>query len=562
MAAANDVEDFVTCGVCFCEYDDVGKKPKFLQCSHTVCLSCLKGIRDGDTITCPFCRDTFVKFDVESLPNNPYALHMLKFKEKKEPPKPVEIPIAPVEVHWCLTCGSAEKLGCSSSGHSSVNMTINTIKNLESLLKLKEELLAMKDSGTNKLAMAIQERQKVQEQLALIMKSIQCSGEEVQKLQDENNLRMTEMVSVLERNGSKTDSQDVAEKKSLFFSELMSLVDGSTADDTTETLKQKMTTLVEMHEQQLCEATAVASEYDFRRKVKITVHLYDENDQLIPTLPLLEKGFRFQPLSPALKGNPIRQDSLLLSYAVFSLLQRQKIPLNIKEPQQSAVAASNSSSTTTTAKDPKKKPKTIAKIEKEIKLTIESSPVTLPPSVFPSSSKFVLNPTSVFILRLFHTGNLYGEIRFNPVLRLPWIMELMQKLGDFCFQSQKIFCNAIDKVVPRVYVLFPITNQQFQPEIPNAIDTNKMSTYDLKADLIDEVGITLVKTSSGKVTGWSFVFPLEEFRNPKNEIHVKKLLANDLFGRVISHNMLESVTKLSLTNKLERTNYTVTIESQ
>jgi hypothetical protein len=63
-------------------------------------------------------------------------------------------------------------------------MTVSTIKNLEALLKLKEELLAMKDSGTNKLAMAIQKRQKVQEQLALIMKSIQCSEEEVQKLQD------------------------------------------------------------------------------------------------------------------------------------------------------------------------------------------------------------------------------------------------------------------------------------------------------------------------------------------------------------------------------------------
>ncbi len=117
--------------------------------------------------------------------------------------------------------------------------------------------------------------------------------------------------------------------------------------------------------------------------------------------------------------------------------------------------------------------------------------------------------------------------------------------------------------MPRVYVLFPITNQQFQPEIPNVIDTNTSSTYVFKADVIDEIGITLVKTSSGKVTGWSFVFPLEEFRNPKNEIHVKKLLANDLFGRVISHQMLESVTKLSLTTiKSERTNYTVTIESQ
>ncbi len=328
-------------------------------------------------------------------------------------------------------------------------MTINTIKNLESLLKLKEELLAMKDSGTNKLAMAIQERQKVQEQLALIMKSIQCSGEEVQKLQDENNFRMTEMVSVLERNGSKTDSQDVPVQKGLFFSELMSLVDGSTADDTTETLKQKMTTLVEMHEQKLCEAIAVASEYDLRRKVKITVHLYDENDQAIPTLPLLEKGFRLQPLSPALKGNPIRQDSILLSYAVFSLLQRQKIPLKIKEPQQSAVA-SNSSSTPVTAKDPKKKPKTVTKIEKKIKSTTKSSPVTLPPNVFPSNSKFVLNESSVFILRIFQSGNPKGEIRFNPVFRLPWITEFMQKLGEFCFQSQKIFCNTINKVTPEI----------------------------------------------------------------------------------------------------------------
>ncbi len=42
MAAASDVEDFITCGVCFFEYDHDDRKPKFLQCSHTVCLSCLK----------------------------------------------------------------------------------------------------------------------------------------------------------------------------------------------------------------------------------------------------------------------------------------------------------------------------------------------------------------------------------------------------------------------------------------------------------------------------------------------------------------------------------------
>ena len=41
-AVADESEDFVTCGVCLCEYDDGIKKPKFLPCSHSLCLSCLK----------------------------------------------------------------------------------------------------------------------------------------------------------------------------------------------------------------------------------------------------------------------------------------------------------------------------------------------------------------------------------------------------------------------------------------------------------------------------------------------------------------------------------------
>jgi hypothetical protein len=36
-------------------------------------------------ITCPFCREMILSLDVASLPNNSYALHMLRFKEKKAP---------------------------------------------------------------------------------------------------------------------------------------------------------------------------------------------------------------------------------------------------------------------------------------------------------------------------------------------------------------------------------------------------------------------------------------------------------------------------------------------
>jgi hypothetical protein len=53
MATANvtnDLEHFLNCGVCFCEFDEETRKPKFLQCAHTVCLKCLQ-------VCVPYVRD-------------------------------------------------------------------------------------------------------------------------------------------------------------------------------------------------------------------------------------------------------------------------------------------------------------------------------------------------------------------------------------------------------------------------------------------------------------------------------------------------------------------------
>jgi hypothetical protein len=314
-------------------------------------------------------------------------------------------------------------------------MTADTIKNLESLLKLKEELLKMKDIGTNKLAMAIQERRKVQEQLALIKKSVQSSEEEVQKLQDDNNLRLAEWISILEGSGSKDGAQDGQPKKELFFSEMMSLVDGSTEEDTTETLKEKMEKLIELYERNYCEATAIASEYELRKKLKIAVHLFDENDRRIPTVPWLEEGFRFQPLCPALKGSQVRQDSQLLSHAVFSLLERQKISLkNELRPKTASAVISPALSPSALQNEHQKRTMVAAKILS----------VSLPVSVPANGTKFVLGQSSVFILRWFQSGSLKGEICIRPVPTFH--LDFVQKLGEFCYKSPKVFCNSVDQV--------------------------------------------------------------------------------------------------------------------
>ena len=44
MATAAQVENLMTCGVCRFKYDYDNRKPKFLQCTHTVCLLCLEVI--------------------------------------------------------------------------------------------------------------------------------------------------------------------------------------------------------------------------------------------------------------------------------------------------------------------------------------------------------------------------------------------------------------------------------------------------------------------------------------------------------------------------------------
>ena len=81
--------------------------------------------------------------------------------------------------------------------------------------------------------------------------------------------------------------------------------------------------------------------------------------------------------------------------------------------------------------------------------------------------------------------------------------------------------------------------------------------------LANQVRIALVKTSSDKVTGWTFILPLEDFQHPQFAVPVKQFMGSQLFGRVDSQHMMETATQLiNLTKKTDRTGYTITLESQ
>ena len=110
---------------------------------------------------------------------------------------------------------------------------------------------------------------------------------------------------------------------------------------------------------------------------------------------------------------------------------------------------------------------------------------------------------------------------------------------------------------------------QFQPEVPSMIghdskwDRSYDPVFNLTANEVDDVGVTLVKSSAtGKIVGWNFVFVLEpnEYFQRHVDLH-ETVTSNEFFGRVIQHRMLEPMIQLSKVSKYERDEYIMTLES-
>ena len=131
-----------------------------------------------------------------------------------------------------------------------------------------------------------------------------------------------------------------------------------------------------------------------------------------------------------------------------------------------------------------------------------------------------------------------------------------------CIYSKLFIIYLIIQAKAGVYVKFSMSNAQFQPSVPkgeNLVDDAKVFAHQL-----NEIGILGVKICNFKVTGWSFIFPLENFQYRKYyRGHLGNASVCPLFGRVVScsHQRLEYVRKLSSWGT-ERSGYTITLESQ
>lgn len=369
---------------------------------------------------------------------------------------------------------------CTTFEHSLVNMTAETIKNLEAFFGLKEELQKMKNQGVDKLAMAIAKRKQVKKHLDNLIKSITATKYEIDELQDENNLLLTELVSLLEPTVRKPvdETGSPFETKDYFLSELKSLTDDSSPDDTAETLKIKIMKSVEMSEEKFREAEAIASEFDKFKKLKITVTVTDEDNDTLPTVPWLENGFKLLNADGSdglgATGRFVRQNLTLLSHIILSLIRRQgtipqesvtctdllpAVRAKVSTPSASSAPCSQPHLNAAFRSDQDSEdfePKSFATLFKsppKLGVTfLGTSLMTLPPTV-PAANNFTIGQ-SKFFLKVYKSGVLQGEIQICPVPT--FYPDFVKLLGDFCYKSPKIFSETISKVIQLSFRIFPL----------------------------------------------------------------------------------------------------------
>ena len=80
--------------------------------------------------------------------------------------------------------------------------------------------------------------------------------------------------------------------------------------------------------------------------------------------------------------------------------------------------------------------------------------------------------------------------------------------------------------------MLPMVNPDFKPFASDLPPRNEKSAGLTSHN--GDVGMTMVASSAGKISGWSFLFPLNFFNSPESFRYVKSLAPAQLFGHVSS----------------------------
>ena len=138
--------------------------------------------------------------------------------------------------NWCLTCGSIGKVDCPEL-HSTFDLSASSMASFEALLSMRESFSKMKEPSKTKIEESIQKEKVVQSYIDKLLKSLKSFEADVKKMEEESNLRLIELNSLLSNPDFSTGSKE--EENEAFLSQLSSLAGSSRPEETIEMLKME-----------------------------------------------------------------------------------------------------------------------------------------------------------------------------------------------------------------------------------------------------------------------------------------------------------------------------------
>lgn len=287
---------------------------------------------------------------------------------------------------WCLKCNKVALKSCiSSSDHATFIMGPKSPQ-------FCRQLQILKDENENQMAAVINKRKEAKQYYDELSKSLETVQDTVKKLNEENDLHLAEMVSLLESSGTDIlkDESAVSLSKKLKESSLL--------------LKK------ELKEMQNFD--------DHLKNTTITVHLNHREKGDLPSIVI----------PPISDGNPTSKSLLLASHLLLS-----EPPTST--PEENVTVAANSS----TSNSNNKKGSGFCGLGGDVFNTYLSE----------TSNGLLAHPgidftKSVFVMRFSQWGRTLGVIQIQP--NFDFCRNFGHALGQFSLTSPKQFEAKIEKV--------------------------------------------------------------------------------------------------------------------
>jgi hypothetical protein len=178
-----------------------------------------------------------------------------------------------------------------------------------SWISLRADLKKKLEQSHNQLAEGVQQRREVQEYLGQVSQALNLLLSDVKKQEEDNNLHLAELISLLEEDGNQRESR-VMES---LFNEL-------SGKDSLGVLKEKLNSKFhELYQEKLSAAATKSAKVRKQKNVKTIVRQLDGSNNPIPCCKPLEEGFivRWDQAMTVTK-----RDLILLSYTTCATNER------------------------------------------------------------------------------------------------------------------------------------------------------------------------------------------------------------------------------------------------